>query len=755
MNFSSILNERQYQAVSTESQYVRIVAGAGSGKTRVLTFRIAHLIVNKGVKADRILAIAFTNKVANEMKTRAVSLIEDIDPGHTNLNIKTFHAFCAMLLRMEAKVIGYPQNFVIYDEDDQSRMVRACAEAKGYRKSDPVVKDALAYIRRRKGQGLYPEDISRHNLKGTNERTLLDLYDDYEKRKTACFAFDFDDLLLMAIKLLSEHEEVRDYWSHRYKHILIDEFQDTNDVQMKLVELISNPSTCIYVVGDPDQTIYTWRGANQKIIMGFETKYKGTETIVLDRNYRSTKTILNAANKLISNNKQRIPKDLYTEKDGGYPIETMCAYSLDGEAKWVAGKVMALAESQRGPDGEPNFRNIALLYRSNYMSRQFELIFGQQGIPYQVFGGHRFYERLEVKDILAYCSLMENHFDNVAFERIANAPRRGIGESSLAKLREEAYQAGLSEFQYVEHLMQDSSFSSLKSKVITPLTVMVEKIKKAKEKLDAKDETYASIIQEFVTSIGYLDYIAEKEEEDEDRVGNCKALFDDILSFQKNNPNADFSEYLQNVTLLTSQDEMADGNYVSFMTVHTAKGLEYDNVFVVYMTDEAFPNQKALSESHRDGEEEERRLAYVAVTRAKERLFLSTNLGYSYATGNNATPSRYFREMGIKLNNEYPFVRKSFAKTLASSRPLFDDGDHIDPFGDSAPKEAPLSDTTVDNGISWKVGDGVEHDTFGKGQVVEMPDRDTLIVVFETAGRKIMLASHPKLHKTHSKGGLA
>jgi DNA helicase-2/ATP-dependent DNA helicase PcrA len=763
MDYASLLNDKQFAAVKTPSQYVRIIAGAGSGKTRVLTYRISYLISDCHVDPSRILAIAFTNKVANEMHDRASKLVNELLGYTPNLHISTFHSFCARFLRVECKAMNYPTGFTIYDDDDQAKLVKAIASDLGYKKGDEIVKNALRYIGEKKMKGIYPEDIKITVESFKDEKECLKFYLLYEERKTAAFALDFDDLLCKTIDILSKNDVIREKWAQRFDHILVDEFQDTNDVQYRLMKLLIRSDTSIYVVGDPDQTIYTWRGANQSIILNFEREFPNVETIILNENYRSTKTILDAANKLIANNKKRVPKDLFTNAGTGEKIETNMLPSGEDEAHWVGGEIKTLAMNSR-VDGEPNYRNIAILYRSSYMTRPFEVELKDRGIPYRIFGGLRFYERQEVKDLLAYFNLMLNPLDNVAFERIVNRPRRGVGDTSLERIRAEAATAGVSEYNYIKSIGDFEQTTEVSTRVLTVLSALVAKMESTHQKLKDNLEVYSSVLKDFATDIGYYDFIKDEEDPDEDRIGNVNALFDDINHYVTNHPESNFEEYLQNVSLLSAQDDMNGGNYVSLMTIHVAKGLEFDNVFVISMNEGAFPSMRAEMESGRDATEEERRLAYVAMTRAKKRLYCSCNTAYSYVTDSHAIPSRFFKEAGLTLPKSSSYTTPGFSPSFRHSEggndfnqdqgtnAYFADNDALH----EAPKAEPVEAKPTTNGITdWKVGDKAHHEKFGDGVVVEIIDKNIIIVNFDQAGKKTLLATHPMLSRLVSKGGEA
>ncbi len=804
MNYSTLLNDKQYEAVSSTAQFIRVIAGAGSGKTRVLTYRIAYLISEMHVDPSRILAFTFTNKAANEMNERASKLVSDITgDSEPQLHISTFHSFCARFLRAEHRSIKYkkevrnvyfseatgeevediqevdsfyPAGFTIYSEDDQARLVKSIAPDLGYKKSDDIVKKALSYIRKKKNAGLYPEDINLRNVLYENEKIAYKFFAEYEKRKTQNIALDFDDLIIRTLKILEDNPEIRSFWANRFDYLLVDEFQDTDDAQMRLMQCLLRPDSNLFVVGDPDQTIYTWRGANQGIIVDFDKRYPDSTTIILNENYRSTKIILDAANRLIANNKKRIPKDLYTNAPGGDSISIKRTSTAEKEAEWVAGEIKHLATRSRNALGDPVYKNIAILYRASYLTRPFEAELKDRGIPYRIFGGLRFYERMEVKDLLAYFSLLTNPKDNVSFERIINVPRRGIGETTLDRLRNEAHSAYLSEYEYISKI---DSFpeTDLPRKAVNSLSELINKMEKTKARLaDNSGETFASILKSFTKDIGYLEYLSENEDPDEDRIGNVNALFDDIEHYIDKNPDSSFEQYLQNVTLLTSQDDMGNGNYVSLMTIHVAKGLEFDYVFIIGMNEGTFPSGRALQETNRDAAEEERRLAYVAFTRAKKRLFLSTNNAYSYTTDSHAVPSPYFKEAGLSVPSDssyaigdggfygrrgssyssYGSYQKKGNQSSSFKPSFFNDGDAISPFEEKPKKEETAISPNASNGITdWRVGDRAHHEKFGDGTVTDVIGNSIIVINFDECGKKTLKGTHYLLSRIHKKGGVA
>ena len=734
MDYRTLLNEQQYKAVSTDSQYVRVVAGAGSGKTRTLTYRISYLIGEKGFRPSSILAITFTNKAASEMKQRAISLVPQ---AKTTLSISTFHSFCARFLRQEIDLLGFSNDFQIIDDEDQLQMIKDIAVANGFKKKDPIVKYALNFISHQKCIGNYPEDVSLNSHCLDEDKTSLKFYSIYEDQKDLMGKLDFDDLLLKTIQVLSSSKSTRDKWRNKYSNILIDEFQDTNDIQFKLVKLLMGEHTNLYVVGDPDQTIYTWRGANQNIILQFESTFKNAETIILNENYRSTQNILNAANKLISFNKKRVPKDLFTSNIKGDKVEFVSSISREAEARNVAHKIEIYSRL------DPNFsyKDVAILYRAAYLTLPIEKEFMQRRLPYVIYGGIKFFQRKEIKDILAYFNLIYNKKDDLSFKRIINVPKRDIGEKTISVLEAEKQQAGLSFFEYIERIKEFDT--ELRTKNILALTNLINAIKDVKNKLNDNLEAYPSVLQKFIEDIGYYDYL-KNDEDGEDRIDNVQTLFDDILTYVKNNPDSTFQSYLENAMLQTSQDEIKDGDFISLMTVHVAKGLEFKYVFVIGLNQGVFPSDRTTIESGEDGLEEERRLCYVAFTRAKQKLHVSCNRSYSYVLGCEGIQSQFVKESGISTQERlYVNSNQSIFNNFSST---------IKPASKQTTKQEAVTKSQQTNGITdWKVGDLVNHEKFGKGVVIEVVDQTIVKINFDKEGVKSILSSHRML--TRYQGG--
>ena len=737
MNYKNDLNENQYNAVTTEAQHVRIIAGAGSGKTRVLTYRISYLISELGVEPWKILAITFTNKVANEMKNRVLKMIPEVSK---DLTIRTFHSFAAFFLRHEISVLGFPASFSILDEEDQTKIVKDIAAEMGFKRGDKIVNSTLGYIGKQKLLEKYPDDIKIVKPAFEDEKTCLEIYTRYEEEKFKTLSLDFDDLLLLTNRILQEYPDIRSKWQDKIEHILVDEFQDTNDIEYKMIKLLKKPTTSLYVVGDPDQTIYTWRGANQNIILDLNKRYVDMITVVLDRNYRSTQAILNSANKLIANNKLRVTKNLYTKENMGDAVNVHSSISDRLEADYVAREITKLYKF-----GGHKYSEIALLYRSNYITRDFEAALTRYQIPYKIYGGTKFYQRREIKDVLSYFHLIVNVKDDISFLRIINVPKRGVGDTSEQLIKEEAANVNKSLYEYIRDVNPDDS--NVSKKIINSLKTMVANIEIAREDIKKDEEVFSKILEDMIWSLGYQDYLL-KEDDGDERIENVRALFEDIRHFLKNNPESTFDEYLQNIALLSAQDEVVEGDYVTLMTVHTAKGLEYPIVFVIRLNQGVFPNGRALREGGYLAMEEERRLAYVAMTRAKTMLYLTLCGGFDYVNQGNYSPSQFLKESGneVLVTKENNIFRSNRIPSQTRDE-TFDDGEHLT-FENEPTTRLDLDDPKNDV-AEWHVGDIVIHKTLGRGVVISLEGDDIIKVNFEEHGIKSILGTHPSV----SKGG--
>lgn len=725
MNFENCLNKNQLEAVTSSCKYNRIIAGAGSGKTRVLTYRLAYLIEEKELPSYSLLAITFTNKVAKEMKQRTNTLLQKYDLS--DLLIMTFHSFAAYFLRHEINKINFPSNFVILDEEDQKTIIKNIAVSKNYAKNDEIVGEALRYIGNKKCKGILPDKINVLSKK-SKEAILLEFFEEYESIKNKQYSLDFDDLLIYSCLILKNFPTVKDKYNNRFKEILVDEFQDTNDLQYEFLKLLVGKDTGIFVVGDPDQTIYTWRGANNEIILDLGKYFKGLKTIILNENYRSSKNILSKANKLISYNKDRVKKDLVTNIESDIDVTLYNASNSDEEASFIVNKIIEKKERN-----SLDYKDFAILYRSAYLSRSIEKNLMFKKIPYQVFSGIKFYERKEIKDVLSYFRLFVNELDDLAFQRIINVPKRKIGDVFTSKLIEESSKANISLYQYIINI--DKYKSGLPLAGVNKLKEMIKKIEKYKIEVNDKANSFSEVLERFIMEIGYYEYLAE-EDEDNERANNVRSLIEDLRSYLKTNPNGTLDEYLQNIALMTSQDEIKDNNRVALMTVHTAKGLEFNTVFVIGFNDGVFPNQRALDEGKEKALEEERRLAYVAFTRAQKELIVTSNAGYSYISKQTMQVSRFAFEAELKPSNA--LYRKDY------SRPLYSIDLNKGKTTISRNDEVTVHNFT--NNIVWKEGDLLTHQVFGEG-IVKKVEGDIIIVNFKNFGEKKMLGNHHMLKK--------
>ncbi|MGI6735183.1 MAG: ATP-dependent helicase [Bacilli bacterium] len=730
MNLYKNLNPEQLKAITTKAQYVRVIAGAGSGKTRVLTTRIAYLLYEYGVPEERIVGFTFTNKAAEEMRSRVEKMLDYDD---VRVRLSTFHSFGARLLREDIDVLGYTQSFIIYDEEDSSALIRNISVERGHERRGDLTREAIAFIGACKEKGLdaFEYVVRPHGY--VHEKEFVEIWKEYERRLKAANCLDFADLINKSIKILENHPRKREKWQKRIDYILVDEFQDTNDLQYTLIKLLMNENTALYVVGDPDQTIYTWRGANEGIIMNFDRDFKKVETIILEQNYRSTKYILEAANKLIQHNKNRIEKNLFTAEEKGEPVLVHFADSDSREVNWIYEQIISMKLNIKGF----SLRDVAILLRANYLTLPFERHFLHKNVPYRIYGGLRFYQRREVKDVLAYLRLLVNEKDNVSFERIINVPRRGMGEVAMENLKIAALKNEYSLFQTVRYV-EDIGLSKTSKEQLKSL---IDAIDDARAKLLNDKLEMSTIINDYVQKVGYYDFIKTEKDEEKQSVmrANVQVLIEDIKQFMRDYPEASFNDYLENASLHSAQDEVEEGDYITLMTVHMAKGLEYDYVFVAALVEGVFPNNRAIMDAGRAGEEEERRLCYVAFTRARKRLYLTMSSQYNFAIASGGRASRFIAEAGVgppKIKEYHP----KYGTPLIKGRPKRGEQE--------APRfRANYAEYDYAGDFPYAVNDIVEHKTLGPGVVTAIfPSQTTIEVRFDTGEVKRLIAS-PKYFK--------
>jgi DNA helicase-2/ATP-dependent DNA helicase PcrA len=712
MNLHEVLNDKQVEAATYLDSNLRIIAGAGSGKTRVITYRIAYLIDEIGIDPSSILAITFTNKAANEMKQRVENIL---GIGACGSTICTIHSLCVRILRQNIKALGYPSHFIIMDEEDQKSLIKKIFKENNIDSKQVSIKSCINYISSCKMAMVDPQRalLISNNYEG--EVIKANIYGKYEVYKEEHYMLDFDDLLLKTIELFENYPDILEKWQRKYSYIHVDEFQDVGEIDYKLVYYLSGQAT-LCVVGDPDQTIYSFRGSDVNYILDFDKDYKNTKTIILDQNYRSTQNILDISNTLIRKNKNRLEKDLFTELDQGTNIVHYSGVDDNAEAEFITNKIEEIISNVEGV----NYRDFAILYRANYLSRPIEQSLIKKQMTYRIFGGLKFFNRKEIKDALSYIRLIVAN-DDLSFERIVNVPGRGIGNKTLEKIQLYALNHGLSCYEAISLYSDEIGLSS---KIKKELKVFIEAIEEAKHSKLSLSE----ILERLLNKVGYMEML--KKDNDENRIMNILELQNSINNYVKENPEtATFENYLQDIALYTSTDEINDDQYISLMSIHMAKGLEFNYVFVVGLSDDTFPSFRSISEGGDEGLEEERRLAYVAFTRAKKELYLTESQGYSFMTKSPKIASRFIDEIGEdhvvhlgKSNN----IKKTTNINMQSKV---------------------MQNLYNDEEIDFKNGDIIEHDSFGKGIIVKVEGKFISVAFSMPYGIKTLIANHKAIHK--------
>ncbi|WP_061995903.1 DNA helicase PcrA [Clostridium sp. ATCC 25772] len=611
MDLKSLLNKEQYEAASTVDGPVLILAGAGSGKTRVLTYRIAHMIEDLNIYPSQILAITFTNKAAGEMKERIARLVGDVAE---RMWISTFHSSCVRILRREIDKLGYNKNFTIYDSYDSKTLVKQCIKELNINDKDITDGEIIGKISNAKNDLITADKFKSENQSDFRKNKIADAYLLYQKKLKANNALDFDDLIFITVKLLKENQEVREFYQRKFRYIMVDEYQDTNRAQYELVKLLVGEEENICVVGDDDQCIYQWRGADIRNILDFEKDYPKTKIVKLEQNYRSKGNILTAANMVIKNNAQRKDKVLRTESEPGEKIKLYRAFSDIDEGNFVASEIKRLMREEN-----KTYKDFAVLYRMNSQSRILEEAFRKQDIPYKIVGGLKFYDRKEIKDIMAYLKLINNPLDDVSLRRIINEPKRSIGDATVAKVQEVA---NMAEDCLYNTLLDVEMIPGLTTKAINSINRFTGIVNSLMTRTD--DMPISKIILSVIEETGYMDMLKKsKAPEDETRIENLKELVSDAVDFEKTNEDKSLSAFLEKVTLVSDIDNLEEKEETTvMMTVHSAKGLEFPVVFLVGMENGIFPGMSSLNSFHEM--EESRRLCYVAITRAKEKLYVSS-----------------------------------------------------------------------------------------------------------------------------------
>ena len=606
------LNDAQKKAVLSIEGPLLIVAGAGSGKTKVLTSRIAHIIKTKNAFPNQILAVTFTNKAAKEMHSRVSKILGSSAVGLSWLG--TFHSICAKLLRKHAPAVNLKSNFTIIDTDDQIRLIKNICKAENIDVKQLAPRYIIAIIDKWKNKGLYPDEVN-INKKDIYEKTILPVYKIYQQKLVELNACDFGDLILHSVKILENNKDIREIYCKNFKYILVDEYQDTNYIQSKWLNLLAERNRNLCCVGDDDQSIYSWRGAEIKNFLEFDKIYKDTKVIRLEQNYRSTENILTVASSLISNNENRVGKTLKSTMEAGDLIQLNCFKNGKDEAIGVSDEVEKIKK-------DFSLNNIAILVRAIFQTREFEERFLKIGMPYRILGGIKFYERAEIKDSVAYLRLIYQDKDDLAFERIVNNPKRSVGESTIKTIHEFSKTSKLS--------LENSSRKMIEKNLIKPkakigLNIFLDLISKWRNDLNIKKINHVKLLQIVLDESGYSAMLKNKKDlENENRLENIKELLSAMKEFDN------LESFLDHVSLATSIDQDWEGEKINMMTMHAAKGLEFDVVFLPGWEEGLFPHQKSIEEKGQNGLEEERRLAYVGITRAKKKAIISFSMNRFY-----------------------------------------------------------------------------------------------------------------------------
>ena len=724
------LNPAQREAVEKTEGPVLILAGAGSGKTRVLTTRIGHLIEDKGVQPANILAITFTNKAANEMRERVE---ETLESDASDMWISTFHSCCVRILRKDINRIGYNRSFVIYDSADQVTLVKDCLKELNLNDKVFEPKMIISTISGAKDKLYDPKQFKAMHMNDNRMSKIADVYALYQDRLKRNSALDFDDLIFKTVELLKSDKEVLDYYRNRFKYIMVDEYQDTSKAQYELIKILAKEHQNICVVGDDDQSIYGWRGADIRNILEFEKDYDDVHVVKLEQNYRSTQIILDAANTVISNNIERKRKRLWSEKKDGELIKIQVAQDEIEESDFVADMIAKISREQNR-----SYKDFAVLYRANAQSRSVEDALNRSQIPYNIYGGTKFYERKEIKDLIAYLRVIQNPQDDISIKRIINVPRRGIGLRTIEKIED---RASLKQESIYSVLIDIETNSEISTKARNSISEFVDNV------IRTMREVYpvSKLIEKVIESIDYYGYIDElykgDKEEAEERKDNVKEFISVAMEFEQNSEEKDLETFLTGVALTSESSEEEEIDKVSLMTIHTSKGLEFPVVFIVGMEDGLFPIARAVRSMSDSEIEEERRLCYVGITRAKEILYLTlTQKRTLYGKTNPSIASRFMEELPKECIERLNSAEKELSYSKANYNVL---DKYKQKYMNTINKTAVAKqvnatiksnekETNIDD---IKPGARVHHPKFGVGTVVGMMGTDVTIA-FEQQGIK-------------------
>lgn len=769
------MNERQFEAVTTANGAVLVLAGAGSGKTTVLVNRIAYLVkYGNAYKSDvipeysdfdiyeaenylsgktdkfssyafsvdapkpwEILAITFTNKAAGELKER---IEKKLGEGATGIWAGTFHSVCGKILRMNAERIGYTSHFTIYDTDDQRRLMKEIMKNMGVEEKMFPIKAVLSAISSAKDSLIAPTEYAMSAGSDLRLQTYAKLYTEYQKRLKAADAMDFDDMIVNTVELFKTCSDVLEKYSSRFKYVMVDEYQDTNHAQYELTHLLATVHKNICVVGDDDQSIYRFRGATIENILNFEDDYTDALTIRLEQNYRSMGNILNAANAVIDNNRQRKGKNLWTDKGDGDPIHIHTCTDERAEAKFIGDSILKSVREGN------SFSSHAILYRMNSQSAAVENVFARSGISYRVIGGHRFYDRKEIKDVLAYLNVINNKSDDTRLKRIINEPKRGIGDTTVNHASAIAEQLGLPLFEVFSRAEEFAAISRAAAK-LSEFCKMINELEELKENISLLE-----LVEMMLEKTGYVDaLLIENTPESFDRKANVEEFVSTVKAYEEENDLPSLSEFLEEIALVSDIDSMdSNEDRVLLMTVHSAKGLEFDKVYLIGMEDGIFPGNQSIFGGENELEEE-RRLAYVAITRARKNLTITnatTRMVFGSTTRN--LPSRFLREIPLEYCKETADITPAMSERYGSSSSYSKGFGSSSAFASKGVAQSSVYKPSAQKSASalYAAGQVVEHTTFGKGMIIKvtpMGNDQLLEIAFDDVGTKKLMAKFAKL----------
>lgn len=734
MDLKSLLNKEQYEGATTVDGQVLILAGAGSGKTRVLTYRMAHMIDDLGIFPYKILAITFTNKAAKEMKDRVKALIGS---RAEDMWISTFHSTCVRILRREIEKLGYKRSFTIYDTSDQKTLIKECMKYLNINDKEISEQEIMGKIGRAKDNLQGPDSYMREYETNFREKKVAEVYAMYQKRLKENNALDFDDLIFKTVELFKKDRETLEFYQRKFQYIMVDEYQDTNRVQYELIRLLAESHKNICVVGDDDQCIYAWRGADIRNILEFEKDYPNTKVIKLEQNYRSKGNILNAANVVIVNNANRKSKVLRTEQELGNKIKVYRACSDSEEGNFVASQINSIKKAEN-----KSFKDFAILYRTNSQSRIFEESLRRNGIPYKILGGTRFYDRKEIKDMLSYLKVLTNPSDSISLRRIINVPKRGIGDATVSKIAAFADDYEISLWDALSTIRTIPTLTARNCSGIETFMEMMERFQTMSEVLPV-----SVLIETILKETGYIYELEKsKEIEDKSRIENLKELVSDAVDFERNNEDKSLSAYLEKVSLVQDTDKLQEEeDSIVLMTVHSAKGLEFPVVFMVGMENGIFPGNASFQS---DAEmEESRRLCYVGITRAKEQLFMtSAEVRRQFGRTVAYPQSDFISEIKSDLKE---YVSPTGAAQVQRKASFIENSIYNNPHSlrgstMNKPKAQHMNTSTTASINEITIGRKVKHSKFGVGTVVAITDSGNdkkITIAFDNQGIKILMMS--------------